>query len=154
LWSGILGEVGAREVAWDLEHGAQAHGLYQQLLRSLGESGVLLAVASKNDPALVDEALARDDLVLRRDALFPIEAHWQAKSLSLTRVLAAWNVAAEDVVLVDDSAMELAEVAAVHPGVTGLRFPKGGDAAVLALLRELRELFAASEISETDRVRA
>ena len=50
LWRGILGEVGAHGVTWDLDHYSHMHGLYQQLLNSLAEAGVLIGVASKNDP--------------------------------------------------------------------------------------------------------
>src|SRR5476651_1321213 len=66
LWQGILGDAGAAGVAWSLDAHAQPHALYQELLASLAEAGILIAVASKNDPALVEEAFARPDLLLRR----------------------------------------------------------------------------------------
>ena len=50
LWKGILGEIGVAGVSWCLESKSQAHALYQQALASLAESGVLLAIVSKNDP--------------------------------------------------------------------------------------------------------
>src|SRR5579863_2840962 len=52
LWSGILGEVGVKGVSWSLEHHTQLHGIYQQFLASLASAGVLIGVASKNDPSL------------------------------------------------------------------------------------------------------
>src|SRR5581483_8479195 len=42
LWSGILGEVGVDGVVWDLDDGAQQHGLYQALLAALAASGVFV----------------------------------------------------------------------------------------------------------------
>ncbi|MEM9493835.1 MAG: HAD family hydrolase, partial [Myxococcota bacterium] len=45
LWRGILGEIGASGVSWDLDSRSQIHGLYQRLLAALGASGVLMAVA-------------------------------------------------------------------------------------------------------------
>src|SRR6185503_8058158 len=110
VWRGILGEVGVDGVAWDLDHGAQHHGLYQQRLRALAEEGILVGVASKNERALVDEAFARPDLVLTAEHLAGTEVHWTPKSESVTRLLQHWNIGAEAVVFVDDSAMELAEV--------------------------------------------
>jgi HAD superfamily phosphatase (TIGR01681 family) len=124
LWHGIVGEVGPEAVTWDLASHQQIHGLYQQLLRALAESGVLVAIASKNDPATVEQALKRPDLILTPDKVFPIEAHWQAKSSSVTRILETWNISADAVVFVDDSSLELAEVAAAHPGITCLEFPR------------------------------
>ena len=35
FWSGLVGEVGADKVCWDLANHAQVHGLYQQVLRAL-----------------------------------------------------------------------------------------------------------------------
>ncbi len=87
LWSGVVGEVGIEAIAWDLDHRAHAHALYQQLLAALAETGVLLAAASKNAPDMVEAALARPDLVLPRDRFFPLEIHWQTKSSSVKRIL-------------------------------------------------------------------
>ncbi len=41
LWDGIVGEVGADAVTWDLASHAHVHGLYQKLLASLADSGTL-----------------------------------------------------------------------------------------------------------------
>ncbi len=154
VWRGILGEVGVDGVAWDLDHGAQHHGLYQQRLRALAEEGILVGVASKNERALVDEAFARPDLVLRAEHLAGTEVHWTPKSESVTRLLQRWNIGADAVVFVDDSAMELAEVKAAHPGVECLRFAPDDPQAVYALLEHLRDLFGRVQLSEEDTLRA
>src|SRR5207248_6984173 len=85
LWAGLLGEVGADGVSWDLDHRSQLHGLYQQTLGALADAGVLIGVASKNDAARVHEAFRRRDLLLRRERVFPFEIHWGAKSESVAR---------------------------------------------------------------------
>ena len=92
LWSGVLGEVGVDGVQWRLEEHAQLHGVYQQFLASLASAGILIAVASKNDAALVDQAFEREDLLLSKTSVFPIEAHWKPKSESVQRILKKWNV--------------------------------------------------------------
>ncbi len=153
LWAGLLGEVGSDGVSWDMDHHSQLHGLYQQLLQALAAASVLVAVASKNDPARVDEALRRDDLILGREQIFPVEVHRGPKSESVGRILRAWNVAADSVVFVDDSPMKVAEVQAVHPGVEGVVFPKGHYQAAYALLERLRDLFGKETVSEEDEIR-
>ena len=80
LWRGLLGEVGIDGVQWSLEHGAHLHAVYQQMLANMAERGVLIAIASKNDPALVADALRRDDLVLTPERVFPVRASWGPKS--------------------------------------------------------------------------
>jgi len=59
VWDGVLGEDGVHGVTWDLEHHTSIHALYQKTLASLAASGVLVAIASKNDPALGAAAFER-----------------------------------------------------------------------------------------------
>jgi FkbH-like protein len=154
LWRGVLGEVGVEGVSWDMDHHSQIHGLYQQLLRSLATAGTLIGVASKNERQLVEQAFARKDLVLREKDVFPFQVHWDAKSQSVASILAAWNVAADDVVFVDDSALDLAEVKAAHPAITCLPFPKKNDQTAYELLEQLRDLFGKETIAHEDSLRS
>jgi FkbH-like protein len=154
LWSGILGEVGADGLDWDLDHNSQIHGLYQQLLRSLAEAGTLIGVASKNNSDLVDKALLRSDLLVSANQMFPVEANWGAKSESVRRILEVWNITADAVVFVDDSPMELAEVKTAFPQIHCVQFTPSNPAAVHAALYELRNLFGKSNISREDSIRA
>ena len=59
---------------------------------------------------LVEQALARGDMLLSKESLFPLEAHWKPKSESVGRILETWNVGPSDVVFIDDSPTEVAEV--------------------------------------------
>jgi FkbH-like protein len=153
LWRGILGDDGAHGISWDLDHGSHIHGLYQQFLNSLAGAGILIAIASKNDPALVEVAFRRHDLILQRDSVFPLEVHWGPKSGSVDRILRAWNVAADSVIVVDDSPMELAEIQSVHPEAGCQLFPTRDDQAVYELIEHLREQFGKDRIAKEDRFR-
>jgi len=153
LWAGILGDAGIDNVWWSLERHAQEHGLYQQFLSSLASAGVLIAVASKNDKGLVEQVFERKDMLLVKDNVFPFEVHWSRKSLSIQRILKVWNISADSVVFVDDSSMETAEVKAAFPEIECFTFPKGDYQAVWELLKQLRDLFGKSVISEEDALR-
>lgn len=153
LWRGVVGEVGAQGVHWDLDHHSQCHGLYQQLLNSLSEEGALVAVASKNDKAVVESAFEREDILLPKRKIFPLEAGWGSKAEAVSRILKAWNVGAESVVFVDDNPLELAEVQSRHPQIVCLRFPTRDPQAVYGLLASLRDLFGKSAISPEDELR-
>ncbi len=153
LWKGICGEVEAGGVSWDLAGHSQLHGIYQQLLRALAGSGVLLGVASKNDPAVVERVFSRRDILLPKETLFPVEVHWEAKSISAGRILKAWNIAADSVVFVDDSPMELAEVKAAWPEMECLLFPGSDPANAEKLFRTLRDLFGKSHVGAEDALR-
>lgn len=153
LWKGILGDAGVDGVSWSLDGKSQAYALYQQLLASLADSGILVAIASKNDPELVEAALQRPDILLHPSQIFPKEVGWGVKSEAIGRILQAWNIGADSVVFVDDSPMELAEVSEKNPGIECLRFPSDDPAAILALLSQLRLRFGKSEVLEEDRLR-
>ncbi|MCW2855957.1 MAG: FkbH like protein [Marmoricola sp.] len=153
LWRGLVGEIGPDAVTWDLESGTLVHGLYQQLLAEFSRRGVLIGVCSKNEPDVVARALARPDLLVDAGSLFPIEASWNSKSAAVDRILAAWNISAQDVVFVDDSDLELAEVSAAHPGITALKFPTQEPRAVGELLTRLGALFWRERLTAEDAVR-
>ncbi len=153
LWRGLLGEDGVDGISWELDRGSQAHAVYQRLLASLADSGVLLAVATKNDPTLVEQALKRADLIVPRESLFPIESHWGAKSESVARILNRWNIGPESVVYIDDSQLDLAEVAAAYPAIQGLVFPSGNDDALPEFLGTLRDLCGKASVTAEDQLR-
>ena len=153
LWKGILQQPGVDGVSWSLEGKSQAHAVYQQLLASLAESGVLIAIASKNDPKIVETALRREDLLIKPAQIFPVEASWGAKSKSIESILKAWNVGADSVVFVDDSPLELAEVSEKFPTLECLPFPSADPTAIMALLHHLRSRFGKEDIREEDRLR-
>ncbi len=153
FWAGIVGEVGIDSVSWNLERNTQVHGLYQQLLAALADSGILIAVASKNDPAVVEQVFQRDDLLLPKDKIFPFEVNWGRKSASIKRILSQWNISSDAVVFIDDNPMECAEVSSIHDQLECHLFPKGDDEACYSLLQRLRDLFGKECISEEDSLR-
>ena len=153
FWSGLVGEVGADSVRWDPASRYYLHGLYQKLLAALADDGILVGIASKNDPKVVFEALDRDDLLISPEQIFPIEVHWAPKSESVSRILKTWNISAENVAFVDDTPLELAEVAAAHPVITCLQFPAGDYQGVWQLIRRLRDLCGKNQLSEEDTLR-
>jgi FkbH-like protein len=102
---------------------------------------------------VVERAFARPDLLLPKENIFPMEVHWDAKSTSAGRILKAWNIAADSVVFVDDSPMELAEVQAVWPQMECLQFPGKDPASAEKFLRKLRDLFGKTHIGAEDALR-
>lgn len=154
LWLGILGEVGVEGICWDLDHHATLHGLYQQFLQSLADDGVLVAIASKNDRDLSDQALARTDLLLRATSIFPIEVHWQPKFESVKRILCTWNIGADRVVFMDDNPVEVASVQAEFPAMDCRVFPAEDPDAFVNLLADLADRFGKSELQEEDLLRS
>lgn len=154
LWSGIVGEVGADAVSWSQAEHTQLHGLYQLFLRQLANAGVLLGIASKNEPDVVAAALARNDLLVDKDSFFPVAVSWGPKSEAVTAILRSWNISADAAVVVDDSRMELEEIRRAHPGITCLEFTPKDARRSLELLVELRDAFGKPQSLADDKLRA
>ena len=153
LWAGILGEDGVDGISWHLDQHTHMHGLYQQFLASVAGAGVLVGVASKNDPAVVERAFSRSDLLLSKNDIFPFEIHWSRKSESVQSILKTWNIGADSVVFIDDSPMEVAEVKAAFPELECIVFPKNDYRSVWNLLKHLREVFGKPFLTEDDTLR-
>jgi FkbH-like protein len=154
LWRGIVGDAGPNGVSWALEDSALPHGWYQRLLATLAAQGVLIGVATRNAEEPVAAALARSDLIVGADRLFPILASWGPKSTSIARILDTWNVGPDAVVFVDDSPLELAEAQTRFPGLHVRRFPTGDPDGVVALIEELSAWSALRHVTADDRLRA
>lgn len=150
MWQGLLDEVGPAGVSW-IDSGHR-HGLYQQLLASLADAGVLIGVASRNDPDLVAETLSRPDLLIDPERIFPVQITTGEKAASLRRILDVWHLHADAVVFVDDSPLELDAARHALPGLETAAFPDGDDG-VWQLLVRLRTLFAKDTVTPEDRLR-
>lgn len=153
VWRGLIGEDGLAAVSWDIENRSHIHALYQQTLNAIAEAGGLIAVATRNDPELVAEGLARHDLVLAAKSVFPVKAHWGPKSQSVREILDAWNIGAGDVIFVDDNPLELAEVAAAFPEIECRLFEARSPESAYNLLRHLRHAFGKSVVTAEDSLR-
>ncbi|MBF0613779.1 MAG: HAD-IIIC family phosphatase [Magnetococcales bacterium] len=135
LWGGVLGEDGLHGLKLGPDYPGSAHLAYQQLLLQLHARGVLLAIASKNNPQDVEE-LFRDHpgMLVKPHHFVRQEIHWQPKSHSLHAIADSLNIGLEHLVFVDDNPAECAEIRAAWPMVTVIQFPKRPEEVVDALL--------------------
>jgi FkbH-like protein len=152
LWGGVLGEVGVA--------GVQLGGLYpgncylqlQRTVLRLRQQGVVLVLASKNDPALVDEALASHPEVLLRPDAFSVRAvNWSAKAENLRQAAAALNLGSQAFVFVDDSPFERGQVAEELPDMAVVA--ADGDPAYLVGTLLRRGWFDVPVLTDTDLTR-
>lgn len=125
LWSGTLAEDGASRIVPDLG--------YAGALKALADDGLLLAIASRNDPRDVDAVFAaQPDRPLSRNDFVAASIGWDDKDVLVASVLDRLGLGAEHIVFVDDDPVNCAKVAA--------RFP---DADVRLVTGDRREFAAA-----------
>ncbi|MEO6503339.1 MAG: HAD-IIIC family phosphatase [Jatrophihabitantaceae bacterium] len=152
LWGGVLGEVGAT--------GVELGGLYpgscflnlQRSARRLREQGVILVLASKNDAAIVDDALLNHpEMLLRSDAFSVTAVNWSPKADNLRQAAESLSLSTGSFVFMDDSAFERGQVASVLPEVALVA--ADGDPAYLVSSLLAPGWFDVLDLTETDRDR-
>ncbi|MFB7995976.1 HAD-IIIC family phosphatase [Streptomyces sp. NPDC056002] len=122
LWGGVLGDDGPENIEIGPMYPGNAYAAVQRTALALRRQGVLLAVASKNDPGLVARVLAEHpELVLRRDDFVSVHAGWDAKDGSIRAIADELNIGLDSVVFLDDSPFECDLVRSTLPQVEVVR---------------------------------
>ncbi|OLF07372.1 hypothetical protein BLA60_27800 [Actinophytocola xinjiangensis] len=152
LWGGVLGDDGP--------HGIEVGGRYpgncftelQRALVALRRQGVLLAVCSKNEPALVEQVLAtHPELTVQPEDFVTTVANWGRKDENIRQIVASLNLGLDSVVFVDDSSFECALVREQLPEVAVVQVAGDPSGHALAVLEP--GLFATLATTATDRDR-
>lgn len=152
LWGGIVGEDGLSGIELGDVFPGSAFRTFQQRLRQLKEAGIMLAIASKNEPEAVREVFDQHDgMALSGDDIACWKVNWQPKSSNIAQIAAELNIGLDSLVFVDDSSYELAEVEAGAPDVVRLQVPE--ETAELPRLLSDSGLFRNLRVSDEDRVR-
>lgn len=124
LWGGVLGDDGAEGLQLGDLHPGRAFRDLQYALRELRRRGFLLAIASKNDAALVGDTLAsHPEMVLRPGDFAAIVANWEPKPTNLRQIAATLNIGLDALVFIDDNPVERAHVRAELPMVHVVEWP-------------------------------
>jgi len=93
LWGGVVGEDGPTGIRLGEEHPGAAYRELQRALLDLTRRGILLAIASKNNPSDALEVLERHPgMLLRRHHFSAMRINWNEKTDSLREIAAELNV--------------------------------------------------------------
>lgn len=154
LWGGVIGEDGMSGIALSDEFPGRAFVEFQKTCKVLRDSGIFLAVSSKNDlETVLDVFETHPAMVLKRDDIAVFAVDWNEKSTNIRQIAESLNIGTDAIVFVDDSDYELTEVATHLPEVTCLKVPE--EIAYLPqLLIERRDLFDRQIVTEDDKQRS
>jgi FkbH-like protein len=152
LWGGVVGEEGPLGVKLGATYPGSAFVEFQQYLLDLHARGVILAIASKNNPADVDEVFATNKAMILAPSHFSAtEVHWRQKTESLGNISAQLGIGLEHVVFADDNPVECEEVRRNLPTVTVICLPSQPERFIESLASE--GLFDTLGLSAEDRRR-
>ena len=154
LWGGVVGDVGIEGLV--LGEGSAAGEAYLQMqryARRLKERGVILAVCSKNEPTVAEQAFSRHpEMVLKRSDIACFVANWQDKAGNLREIARTLNIGLDSLVFIDDNPAERARVRAAFPMVAVPELPEDPAQFVRAISDQ--GYFEAVSFTREDSVRA
>jgi FkbH-like protein len=125
LWGGVIGDDGLEGIVLGEGSGTgEAHLALQRYARQLRDRGIILAVCSKNDPAVAEHAFTQHpEMVLKRADIAAFVANWEDKSANLKQIAAQLNIGLDSMVFVDDNPAERARVRQSLPMVAVPELP-------------------------------
>ncbi|HVP12643.1 MAG TPA: HAD-IIIC family phosphatase [Phycisphaerae bacterium] len=152
LWGGVVGDVGLDGIALGHDFPGNAFVAFQKRILDLYNRGIVLAIASKNQPGSVEEVLDRHPhMVLRTEHFAAMRIDWEPKPENLRRIAADLNLGIDSFVFMDDSPVECELMRAALPEVLTVHLPD--DPARYAGIVESLDCFDQWKISEEDRTR-
>jgi len=108
LWGGVVGDDGVEAIR--LGQGSaegEAFLAFQRYVAQLGRRGVILAVCSKNDPAIAEAAFKEHpEMALRHNELAAFVANWDDKASNIRAIARMLDIGADSMVFVDDNPAE------------------------------------------------
>jgi FkbH-like protein len=124
LWGGLVGELGPTGVTLGEDGIGRCYRDFQRALKALRTTGVLLAIASKNDAADVEEILDENPMMaLRREDFAAIFANWKPKPENIVKIAESLNLGTDSFVFIDDNPVERDAVQKFLPEVAVPEFP-------------------------------
>jgi FkbH-like protein len=152
LWGGVVGETGPLDVGLGESPEGEAYRQFQAYVKGLAERGVVLAVASKNNPADARGPFELNPgMILRLDDIAAFEAHWRPKAESLEQIAHTLNLGLDSFVFFDDNPAEREHIRQALPQVTVVSVPS--EPADYARALEDGLWFETVKITDEDRQR-
>lgn len=109
LWGGVVGEAGLKGLALGEDGIGLAFQDFQRELLRLHDAGVLLTIASKNNPDDALEVLDQHSgMILKREHFAAMRINWQDKVTNVRELAEELNLGIDSFVFLDDNPVERA----------------------------------------------
>jgi len=152
LWGGVIGEDGMNGIRLGAEYPGAAFQELQRVLLRMTERGILLAIASKNNPNDALEVLdSHPAMLLRRKHFSAMRISWSDKAQSLREIAKELNIGIDSLAFLDDNPVEREQIRSAVPDVHVLDLPQ--DPMEFARFVAACPLFERLTLSEEDRQR-
>jgi FkbH-like protein len=118
LWGGVIGDDGIGGIQLGQEHPGRAFKEFQRACLGLRDRGIVLAISSKNDEAVVKDCFDKhSEMVLKWKDFAATRINWNPKSKNIREIAKELNIGVDSLVFFDDNPVERAEVSENTPQV-------------------------------------
>lgn len=136
LWGGVIGDDGVDGV--NISEGdaeGEAFLAFQKECLELSKKGIMLSVASKNDPTTAIAGLNKDEMILKETNFVALSIGWEAKDAGLRKIAKDLNIGIDALVFADDNPAERFIIGSNLPDVGVIKMPSNPSDYALALDR-------------------
>ncbi len=124
LWGGILGEDGIDGVMLGGDYPGNAFRDFQENIKMAADTGVMLAVCSKNNIEDVREMWAKHpENILKENDFVSIKSNWDDKAKNISEIAQELNIGLDSFVFIDDNPRERERVKSEFPMIEVPEFP-------------------------------
>lgn len=154
LWGGILGEDGIEGIRIGGDYPGNAFSQFQQSLLELTNTGIILAVCSKNNEQDVLDAWQKNPfLILREEHFATYKINWDNKADNIKAIAQTLNIGLESIVFVDDNPTERELIKQVLPMVAVPEFPVQPYLLPIFFEQLQNDYFSVYSITEEDKTK-
>lgn len=118
LWAGIIGEDGVEGISFDGDYPGKAFAIWHEGLKQLKESGIILAICSKNNEEDVMQVWKQyPNMILTNDDFAAKRINWNDKATNIQSIAEELNIGLDSMVFIDDNPSERELIRQVLPMV-------------------------------------
>lgn len=151
LWGGLAGEDDITPIVLSDDHSGMAYKNLQRVIKQMKDSGVLLAIASKNNEQDAMEIIEKHPhMVLRKDDFAARRINWDSKAESISQMAKELNLGIDSFVFFDDSASERELVKQMLPEVIVPDFPQTPEELPGVMIGIYKEYFEKAYVTAED----
>ena len=119
LWGGVIGDDGIHNIKIGPDDPeSESFSRFQEYIKHIQGTGVVLAICSKNDMANALEGLSHPHSILKKKDFVSIKANWEHKSSNIIEIAKELNLGLDSFVFIDDNPVEREEVRNILPQVS------------------------------------
>jgi len=155
LWGGLAGEDDITSIVLSDDHSGMAYKNLQRVIKQMKDSGVLLAITSKNNEQDAMKIIEKHPhMVLRKDDFAARRINWDSKAESISQMAKELNLGTDSFVFFDDSASERELVKQMLPEVIVPDFPGAPEELPGVMLDIYRQYFEKATVTREDAEKA